>query len=197
MTRVLVVDDEPQILRGMRTNLRARGYEVETAATGEAALTQAAVRLPEAVILDLVLPGKSGVEVCSELRRWTDVPVLVLSAVGEAREKVAALDILSNGRVEFGSGESSSEAELGGFQIDPLLKQAQDVDAQDDAALGSRRGDELPAELRRREDLLATIEAAMKRLEAEAKAAAASLPASVGRVEPWVRTFASVQATLD
>ncbi len=64
----------------------------ETAATGEAALTQAAVRPPDAVILDLVLPGKGGAEVCRELREWTQVPIVVLSAVDEEREKVAALD---------------------------------------------------------------------------------------------------------
>jgi len=91
-TRVLVVDDEPQILRALETTLRAAGYEVDTAATGEAALTQAAVRPPDAVILDLVLPGKSGVEVSRELREWTQVPILILSAVGEEHEKVAALD---------------------------------------------------------------------------------------------------------
>jgi two-component system, OmpR family, KDP operon response regulator KdpE len=90
--QILVVDDEPQILRALETTLRGAGYDVETAATGEDALIQASVRPPEGVILDLVLPGKSGVEVCSELREWTDAPVLVLSVVGEESEKVAALD---------------------------------------------------------------------------------------------------------
>jgi two-component system KDP operon response regulator KdpE len=90
--RVLVVDDEPQILRALETTLRGAGYQVETAGTGEAALTQAAVRPPDAVILDLVLPGKGGADVCRELREWTQVPVLILSAVGEERDKVAALD---------------------------------------------------------------------------------------------------------
>jgi two-component system KDP operon response regulator KdpE len=87
-----VVDDEPQILRALETTLRGAGYEVETASTGESALTQAAVHPPDAVILDLVLPGKSGAEVCRELREWTQLPVLILSVVGEEREKVAALD---------------------------------------------------------------------------------------------------------
>jgi two-component system KDP operon response regulator KdpE len=91
-SRVLVVDDEPQILRALETTLRAAGYDVEAAATGESALTKAAVHPPDAVILDLVLPGKSGAEVCRELREWTQAPVLILSAVGEEREKVAALD---------------------------------------------------------------------------------------------------------
>jgi two-component system, OmpR family, KDP operon response regulator KdpE len=90
--RILVVDDEPQILHALQTTLRGAGYDVETATTGEDALTQASVRPPEGVILDLVLPGKSGVEVCRELREWSDAPVLVLSVVGEERDKVAALD---------------------------------------------------------------------------------------------------------
>jgi len=90
--RILVVDDEPQILRALRTTLRGAGYDVDTAATGEDALTGASLRPPDAVILDLVLPGKSGVEVCRELRGWSDAPVLVLSVVGEEQEKVAALD---------------------------------------------------------------------------------------------------------
>ena len=90
--RVLVVDDEPQILRALQTTLKGAGYEVETAATGEEALTTAAVRPPEAVILDLVLPDRSGVDVCRELRGWSAVPILILSAVGEEREKVAAFD---------------------------------------------------------------------------------------------------------
>jgi two-component system, OmpR family, KDP operon response regulator KdpE len=89
---VLIVDDEPQILRALETTLRGAGYDIETAATGETALAKAAVRPPDAVILDLVLPGKSGTEVCRELRQWSQVPVLVLSAIGEEREKVAALD---------------------------------------------------------------------------------------------------------
>jgi len=90
--RILVVDDEPQILRALETTLRGAGYEVQTAATGEEALTLAAVSPPEGIILDLVLPGKSGVEVCRELRELSEAPVLILSVVGEEREKVAALD---------------------------------------------------------------------------------------------------------
>jgi len=90
--RVLVVDDERQILRALETTLRGAGYEVETAPDGETALTRAAARPPEAVILDLVLPDRSGIEVCRELRTWLDAPVIVLSAVGEERDKVEALD---------------------------------------------------------------------------------------------------------
>jgi two-component system KDP operon response regulator KdpE len=91
-TRVLVVDDEPQILRALQTNLRGAGYDVSTAATGKEAITAAAIGRPEAVILDLVLPDRSGIEVCRELRRFSSVPILVLSAIGEEHEKVAALD---------------------------------------------------------------------------------------------------------
>src|SRR5690349_3890910 len=92
MTRVLVVDDEPQILRALQTSLKGAGYDVDTAATGEQALTTAAVRPPDAVILDLVLPDMSGTEVSRELRAWSTVPVIVLSVVGDEQEKVAALD---------------------------------------------------------------------------------------------------------
>jgi two-component system, OmpR family, KDP operon response regulator KdpE len=90
--RVLVVDDEQQILRALSTSLRGAGYEVETAETAEGALTAAAMRPPEAVILDLVLPDGTGLDVCRELRTWSTAPVIILSAVGEEREKVAALD---------------------------------------------------------------------------------------------------------
>ncbi len=91
-SRILVVDDEPQILRALKTNLSAAGYEVETAASGEEALATAASNPPDALILDLVLPDLSGTEVTRELRTWTSVPIVVLSAVGDEREKVAALD---------------------------------------------------------------------------------------------------------
>jgi two-component system, OmpR family, KDP operon response regulator KdpE len=90
--RVLVVDDEQQILRALRTSLRGAGYEVDTAETAETALAAAAMRPPDAVILDLVLPDRTGIDVCRELRQWTSAPVILLSAVGEEREKVAALD---------------------------------------------------------------------------------------------------------
>jgi two-component system KDP operon response regulator KdpE len=90
--RVLVVDDEPQILRALETTLRGAGYEVDTAETAETALARAAAKPPDAVVLDLVLPDLSGVEVARELRVWTNVPIVVLSAVGEERDKVEALD---------------------------------------------------------------------------------------------------------
>ena len=92
MTRILVVDDEPQILRAMGTNLRARGYDVELAATGEAALTVAARKHPDLVVLDLGLPGIDGTEVIRGLRGWTEVPIIVLSVREAEADKVAALD---------------------------------------------------------------------------------------------------------
>ncbi|HEY7396818.1 MAG TPA: response regulator [Gaiellaceae bacterium] len=90
--RVLVVDDEPQILRALQTMLRGAGYDVQTAATAGTALAAAAAHPPAAVILDLVLPDGSGTDVARELRTWTEAPIVVLSAVGEEREKIAALD---------------------------------------------------------------------------------------------------------
>jgi len=90
--RILVVDDEPQILRALRASLRGAGYDVDTAETAQAALTAAALNPPDAVILDLVLPDGRGTDVCRELRTWSAVPVIVLSVVGDESEKVDALD---------------------------------------------------------------------------------------------------------
>jgi two-component system, OmpR family, KDP operon response regulator KdpE len=90
--RILVVDDEPQILRALRTTLRGAGYDVDAAASAEEALAAAAAHPPEAVILDLILPDGNGTDVCRELRRWSEAPVIVLSAVGEERQKISALD---------------------------------------------------------------------------------------------------------
>ena len=90
--RVLVVDDEPHILRALKASLRGAGYDVETAETAEGALTAAAISPPDAIILDLVLPDGRGTDVTRELRTWSTVPVIVLSVVGEESEKVAALD---------------------------------------------------------------------------------------------------------
>ncbi|WP_433893258.1 response regulator [Streptomyces sp. CA-111067] len=92
MHRVLVVDDEPQLVRALAINLRARGYEVETAHDGATALRTAAARHPDVVVLDLGLPDMDGVEVIRGLRGWTRVPVIVLSARQTSDEKVQALD---------------------------------------------------------------------------------------------------------
>jgi len=90
--RVLVVDDEPQIVRGLKIVLRGAGYAVEAAGTKAEALAALASRPPDALVLDLVLPDGEGVEVCEQVRRWSGLPILVLSAVGDEREKVRALD---------------------------------------------------------------------------------------------------------
>ncbi|HTM83949.1 MAG TPA: response regulator [Mycobacterium sp.] len=91
-TRILVVDDEPQILRALKINLSVRGYEVVTAATGAGALRAAAEQRPDVVILDLGLPDISGIEVLAGLRGWLTVPVIVLSARTDSADKVEALD---------------------------------------------------------------------------------------------------------
>ena len=92
MSRVLVVDDEPQILRALAINLRARGYDVDLAPDGEQALQLAGRHHPDVVVLDLGLPGIDGVEVIRGLRGWTSVPIVVLSVRDAEQDKVAALD---------------------------------------------------------------------------------------------------------
>ncbi|NYJ08365.1 response regulator [Petropleomorpha daqingensis] len=92
MSRVLVVDDDPALVRALSINLRARGYEVLAASTGAGALALAASHPPHAVVLDLGLPDLDGTEVIAGLRGWTGVPILVLSAREDSAEKVAALD---------------------------------------------------------------------------------------------------------
>jgi two-component system KDP operon response regulator KdpE len=90
--KVLVVEDEPQLLRAMRITLHARGYEVRTAATGQRALAEAAAAHPDIVVLDLGLPDLDGVAVITGLRGWTNVPIIVLSGRTSGEDKVAALD---------------------------------------------------------------------------------------------------------
>jgi two-component system, OmpR family, KDP operon response regulator KdpE len=92
VTRVLIVDDEPQILRALRINLTARQYEVVTAADGGAALRAATEEHPDLVVLDLGLPDIDGVQVIRSLRGWTPVPIVVLSGRAGSKEKVDALD---------------------------------------------------------------------------------------------------------
>ena len=107
MTRILIVDDEPQILRALAANLKARGYEVDLAGTGEAALTLAQRHRPDAVVLDLGLPGIDGLEVIRGLRGWTEVPIVVLSVREAEADKIAALDAGADDFVTkpFGMGE--------------------------------------------------------------------------------------------
>jgi two-component system KDP operon response regulator KdpE len=105
--RVLVCDDEPQILRALRVILRDAGFEVDPAETAAEALDKAAVRPPHAAIIDLVLPDGDGIEVCRQLREWSAIPIIVLSAVGEEDQKVRALEAGADDYVTkpFGSRE--------------------------------------------------------------------------------------------
>jgi two-component system KDP operon response regulator KdpE len=104
---VLVVDDEPQIVRGLRVVLRNAGFRVDSAGTKEEALDALSHRPPDAVLLDLVLPDGSGVDVCKQVREWSHIPIVVVSAVGDEREKVRALDAGADDYVTkpFGSQE--------------------------------------------------------------------------------------------
>jgi two-component system, OmpR family, KDP operon response regulator KdpE len=90
--RVLVCDDEPQILRALRVVLRDAGFDVVPAQTATEALDRAALQPPDAAILDLLLPDGDGIAVCESLREWSSMPIIVLSAVGEEDEKVRALE---------------------------------------------------------------------------------------------------------
>jgi two-component system, OmpR family, KDP operon response regulator KdpE len=89
---VLVCDDEPQILRALKVVLREAGFEAVGVETAREALDSAAVRRPDAAIVDLVLPDGDGVDVCAQLRSWSEMPILVLSAIGEEAQKVRALE---------------------------------------------------------------------------------------------------------
>ncbi|MGH8958987.1 MAG: response regulator [Acidimicrobiia bacterium] len=104
---ILVVDDEPGIVRALGINLKALGYQIEAAANGEEALRKAADHRPDAVILDLGLPGIDGVDVIRGLRGWSNVPIIVLSVREAEREKIAALDAGADDYVTkpFGMGE--------------------------------------------------------------------------------------------
>lgn len=91
--RILIVDDEPQIRRALRTALQAHGFEVRVAEDGDAGLVAISSWSPDAVVLDLVMPGRDGFDVLRETRLWSQVPVIVLSARGQEQDKVAALDL--------------------------------------------------------------------------------------------------------
>jgi two-component system KDP operon response regulator KdpE len=111
--RVLVVDDERQILRALKVILREASYEVIEAVTVEEALDQAAVRPPDAAIVDLMLPDGSGVELCRRLREWSSMPIIVLSAIGEEEAKVEALEAGADDYVTKPFGPRELVARLG------------------------------------------------------------------------------------
>ena len=92
VAKVLVVDDDPSLLRALRLGLKARGHEVITAINGEQGISQTALASPDVVVLDLGLPDIDGLTVCRRIRQWSDVPIVVLSATGTEDRKVAALD---------------------------------------------------------------------------------------------------------
>jgi CheY-like chemotaxis protein len=117
MTRVLVVDDEPQILRALRINLHARHYDVVTAGTGRAALDAAADAHPDLVILDLGLPDIDGVDVIRSLRKWTQVPIVILSGRMNSAVKVDALD--AGRRMTTSPSPSAWKNSLPGFERSP------------------------------------------------------------------------------
>jgi two-component system, OmpR family, KDP operon response regulator KdpE len=89
---ILIVDDEPQIRRALRASLTTQGYDVIAVGTGEEALDQAAIQAPSLIILDLMMPGMSGFDVCRNIREWSNIPIIVLSARGQESDKVTALD---------------------------------------------------------------------------------------------------------
>ncbi|MGH7610928.1 MAG: response regulator transcription factor [Candidatus Dormibacteria bacterium] len=134
MASLLLIDDEPAIVRALGIGLRARGYQVHTAANGAEGLARAALHRPEVVVLDLRLPDMDGMEVCRQIRSWSQVPILVLSAHGEEERKVAALDAGADDFVTkpFGMAELEArirvalrhrQAEEGGpaLEVGPLL----------------------------------------------------------------------------
>ncbi|RKN37897.1 response regulator [Streptomyces hoynatensis] len=142
MHRVLVVDDEPQILRALVINLKARDYEVDTALDGASALRLAADRHPDVIILDLGLPDMDGVDVITGIRGWTRVPIIVLSARHASDEKVEALDAGADDyvtkpfgmdellarlraavrRAEPGGTEGEAVVDAGSFSVDLAAK---------------------------------------------------------------------------
>lgn len=112
MARVLVVDDDPSLLRALRVGLAAGGHEVSAASTGQDGLSKVATADPEVVVLDLGLPDLDGLEVCRRIRQWSDVPVIVLSATGLEDRKVAALDEGADDYVTKPFGMAELEARI-------------------------------------------------------------------------------------
>jgi two-component system KDP operon response regulator KdpE len=147
-SRVLVVDDEPAIVRAVAANLRVRGYEVVTASSGDAALAAVEAHQPDCVVLDLGLPGVPGLEVLRRLRTWTKVPVVVLTAIDSERDKVAAFDLGADDYVTkpFGVAELMARVRVairhgqGAAADRPRVIHAGDVVIDLDAKLVTRTG---------------------------------------------------------
>ena len=130
MTRVLVVDDEPALLRAVGAALKARSYEVATAGTGQAAIDAIALAPPDVVVLDLGLPDLDGIEVCRRVREWSDVPIVVLSAEGSEERKVLALD---QGADDYVTKPFSTAELLARIRV--ALRHRKDAAAPDDDAV--------------------------------------------------------------
>ncbi len=112
MAKVLVIDDDPSLLRALRLGLQAGGHQVLTASSGEQGVTSTATSAPDVVILDLGLPDMGGLEVCRRIRQWSDVPIVVLSATETEDRKVAALDGGANDYVTKPFGMAELEARI-------------------------------------------------------------------------------------
>jgi two-component system KDP operon response regulator KdpE len=159
VSRVLVVDDEPPIARTVAANLRVRGHEAITVGSGEAALTAVETADPDCVVLDLGLPGLSGLEVLRRLRSWTDVPVVVLTAMDAERDKLAAFELGADDYVTkpFGMAELIARIKVAlrhrqqakGGQPRAHVVEAGDVRLDLDAKLVTRAGE--PVHLTRTE----------------------------------------------
>ncbi len=140
--RILVCDDEPQILRALRVILRDNGFEVVPAGTAQEALDAVAVRPPDAAIVDLILPDGDGVQVCRSIRKWSDMPILVLSAVGDEAEKVRALDAGADDYVTKPFGPSELVARL-----NAALRRARPTEAEEPVLDADGLRIDLPARL--------------------------------------------------
>ena len=169
MTRILVVDDEPQIRRALRTTLEARNYEVSVAGTGSDGLTLAAAEVPDLVVLDLGLPDIDGTEVIKGLRAWTDLPVIVLSVREDQAGKVHALDA--------GADDYVTKP----FDVEELLARMR-------AALRRVNGDEEPAPVVRFGDFELDLRAASS---AAGRRASTSRPRNTRCSKRWRPTRAS------
>jgi two-component system KDP operon response regulator KdpE len=148
--RVLVCDDEVQILRALRIILRDAGFEVITAASVQEALDAASLKAPQAAILDLILPDGDGVEICRSIREWSDMPIIVLSAVGDESQKVRALDAGADDYVTkpFGPGEliarlKAALRRVGADQTGEPLLQADGLELDQRAHRVTRDGSEV------------------------------------------------------
>ena len=113
---VVLIEDEPQIRRFLRASLASQGYRLFEAATGQEGLVEAATRQPDLIILDLGLPDMDGFEVIRQLREWTAIPIIILSARGQERDKIAALDAGADDYVSkpFGVGELLARMRVAG-----------------------------------------------------------------------------------